>query len=185
MSLATWASSMGEDGALTERILHILHLLWETIMNTRWSCKVIWKWNDTGKKSGNEQFLSELRKWVFHERGHLKFIDVATSQGWGRHGWTVISRSCHNCHIFPEYGAIMGFFPVNHVTLRYLKLTGRSDEFVSMIESYWWALHWNRNCKQTCWTVRREFRGMVQKGRRSWGCDQSFRNTFQSSWKWL
>lgn len=44
-------------------------------------------------------------------------------------------------HIFPEYGAIMGFFPVNHVTLRYLKLTGRSDEFVSMIESYWWALH--------------------------------------------
>ncbi|KAJ6907739.1 aconitate hydratase 1 [Populus alba x Populus x berolinensis] len=36
----------------------------------------------------------------------------------------------------PEYGATMGFFPVDHVTLQYLKLTGRSDGTVSMIESY-------------------------------------------------
>uniref|UniRef100_A0A7N0TF92 Aconitate hydratase n=1 Tax=Kalanchoe fedtschenkoi TaxID=63787 RepID=A0A7N0TF92_KALFE len=36
----------------------------------------------------------------------------------------------------PEYGATMGFFPVDHVTLQYLKLTGRSDETVEMIESY-------------------------------------------------
>ncbi|KAK9165048.1 hypothetical protein Scep_000239 [Stephania cephalantha] len=36
----------------------------------------------------------------------------------------------------PEYGATMGFFPVDHVTLQYLKLTGRSEETVSMIESY-------------------------------------------------
>ncbi|XP_078436438.1 aconitate hydratase, cytoplasmic-like [Wolffia australiana] len=36
----------------------------------------------------------------------------------------------------PEYGATMGFFPVDHVTLQYLKLTGRSDETVSMIEAY-------------------------------------------------
>ncbi|KAH8508174.1 hypothetical protein H0E87_010341 [Populus deltoides] len=36
----------------------------------------------------------------------------------------------------PEYGATMGFFPVDHVTLQYLKLTGRSDETISMIESY-------------------------------------------------
>ncbi|XVE80397.1 hypothetical protein DITRI_Ditri14bG0136300 [Diplodiscus trichospermus] len=36
----------------------------------------------------------------------------------------------------PEYGATMGFFPVDHVTLQYLKLTGRSDETVSMIEGY-------------------------------------------------
>ncbi|XP_031401104.1 aconitate hydratase 1 [Punica granatum] len=36
----------------------------------------------------------------------------------------------------PEYGATMGFFPVDHVTLQYLKLTGRSAETVSMIESY-------------------------------------------------
>ncbi|KAK9024688.1 hypothetical protein V6N11_004846 [Hibiscus sabdariffa] len=36
----------------------------------------------------------------------------------------------------PEYGATMGFFPVDHVALQYLKLTGRSDETVSMIEAY-------------------------------------------------
>ncbi|KMZ63341.1 Aconitate hydratase, 3-isopropylmalate dehydratase [Zostera marina] len=36
----------------------------------------------------------------------------------------------------PEYGATMGFFPVDHITLQYLRLTGRSDETVSMIEAY-------------------------------------------------
>lgn len=36
----------------------------------------------------------------------------------------------------PEYGATMGFFPVDHVTLQYLSLTGRSDDTVSLIESY-------------------------------------------------
>ncbi|TVU48452.1 hypothetical protein EJB05_08090 [Eragrostis curvula] len=36
----------------------------------------------------------------------------------------------------PEYGATMGFFPVDAKTLDYLKLTGRSDETVAMIESY-------------------------------------------------
>ncbi|XP_072955826.1 aconitate hydratase, cytoplasmic [Typha angustifolia] len=36
----------------------------------------------------------------------------------------------------PEYGATMGFFPVDHVTLQYLRLTGRSDDTVAMIESY-------------------------------------------------
>lgn len=34
----------------------------------------------------------------------------------------------------PEYGATMGFFPVDHVTLQYLKLTGRSDETVSIFQ---------------------------------------------------
>ncbi|XP_058076563.1 putative aconitate hydratase, cytoplasmic [Magnolia sinica] len=36
----------------------------------------------------------------------------------------------------PEYGATMGFFPVDHVTLQYLKLTRRSDKTVAMIEAY-------------------------------------------------
>ncbi|KAG4114650.1 hypothetical protein ERO13_D12G058700v2 [Gossypium hirsutum] len=36
----------------------------------------------------------------------------------------------------PEYGATMGFFPVDHVTLQYLQLTGRSEETIAMIESY-------------------------------------------------
>ncbi|KAL3538944.1 hypothetical protein ACH5RR_002310 [Cinchona calisaya] len=28
------------------------------------------------EKSGNEQFLTEISKWVFHERGHLKAVNV-------------------------------------------------------------------------------------------------------------
>ncbi|MGQ0767415.1 MAG: aconitate hydratase, partial [Gemmatimonadota bacterium] len=36
----------------------------------------------------------------------------------------------------PEYGATMGFFPVDHETLRYLSLTGRSDEHVALVEAY-------------------------------------------------
>jgi aconitate hydratase len=36
----------------------------------------------------------------------------------------------------PEYGATMGFFPVDDETLRYLRLTGRSAEQVELIEQY-------------------------------------------------
>ncbi|XP_019095810.1 PREDICTED: aconitate hydratase 3, mitochondrial-like [Camelina sativa] len=35
-----------------------------------------------------------------------------------------------------EYEATLGFSPVDHITLEYLKLKGRSDETVTMIESY-------------------------------------------------
>jgi aconitate hydratase len=36
----------------------------------------------------------------------------------------------------PEYGATCGFFPVDAETLRYLKLTGRSDERLALVEAY-------------------------------------------------
>ncbi|QHA89295.1 aconitate hydratase AcnA [Serratia rhizosphaerae] len=36
----------------------------------------------------------------------------------------------------PEYGATCGFFPVDEVTLGYLKLSGRSDEQIALVESY-------------------------------------------------
>jgi aconitate hydratase len=36
----------------------------------------------------------------------------------------------------PEYGATVGFFPVDHETLRYLRLTGRSDELIERVERY-------------------------------------------------
>ncbi len=36
----------------------------------------------------------------------------------------------------PEYGATMGFFPVDEETLRYLRLTGRSEEAVDLVERY-------------------------------------------------
>ncbi len=36
----------------------------------------------------------------------------------------------------PEYGATMGFFPIDAETLRYLRETGRSDEQVELVETY-------------------------------------------------
>ena len=36
----------------------------------------------------------------------------------------------------PEYGATMGFFPVDEETLKYLRLSGRSDEQVALVEAY-------------------------------------------------
>src|SRR5206468_12127348 len=36
----------------------------------------------------------------------------------------------------PEYGATCGFFPVDDMTLAYLRLTGRSDERVALVEAY-------------------------------------------------
>jgi aconitate hydratase A / 2-methylisocitrate dehydratase len=39
----------------------------------------------------------------------------------------------------PEYGATMGFFPVDEETCAYYKATGRSDEHVELIRSYFTA----------------------------------------------
>ena len=36
----------------------------------------------------------------------------------------------------PEYGATMGFFPIDDITLTYLRLTGRSDEQIDLVERY-------------------------------------------------
>ena len=36
----------------------------------------------------------------------------------------------------PEYGATMGFFPVDHETLRYLERTGRKPETIDLVERY-------------------------------------------------
>lgn len=36
----------------------------------------------------------------------------------------------------PEYGATCGFFPVDDVTLEYMRLSGRSDEQIALVETY-------------------------------------------------
>src|ERR687897_1505557 len=36
----------------------------------------------------------------------------------------------------PEYGATCGFFPVDEATLEYLRLTGRSDDRIDLVETY-------------------------------------------------
>src|SRR5688500_19494812 len=39
----------------------------------------------------------------------------------------------------PEYGATMGFFPVDDATIKYFEGTGRSDEEVAALQSYFKA----------------------------------------------
>src|SRR3984957_12710584 len=36
----------------------------------------------------------------------------------------------------PEYGATIGFFPIDHQTLDYLRLTNRSTELIALVEAY-------------------------------------------------
>jgi len=36
----------------------------------------------------------------------------------------------------PEYGATMGFFPIDDQTLAYLRLTGRDDQQIALVEAY-------------------------------------------------
>ena len=36
----------------------------------------------------------------------------------------------------PETGATCGFFPVDDVTLEYLRLTGRDAERIALVEAY-------------------------------------------------
>lgn len=36
----------------------------------------------------------------------------------------------------PEYGATMGFFPIDNESLRYMRRTGRSEELVKLVENY-------------------------------------------------
>ncbi len=36
----------------------------------------------------------------------------------------------------PEYGATCGFFPVDHVTMEYLRLSGRDEDRIALVEAY-------------------------------------------------
>ncbi|PBC30251.1 cytoplasmic aconitate hydratase [Apis cerana] len=45
----------------------------------------------------------------------------------------------------PEYGATVGFFPIDQQSLIYLRQTGRSEEHINKIEKYLTAVHMLRN----------------------------------------
>ncbi|XP_003695791.1 cytoplasmic aconitate hydratase [Apis florea] len=45
----------------------------------------------------------------------------------------------------PEYGATVGFFPIDQQSLTYLRQTGRSEEHINKIEKYLTAVHMLRN----------------------------------------
>ncbi|HEX4519198.1 MAG TPA: aconitate hydratase AcnA [Gaiellaceae bacterium] len=61
-----------------------------------------------------------------------KFVEYF---GDGVAGLTVADRATLG-NMSPEYGATCGFFPVDALTLEYLRLTGRSEARVALVEAY-------------------------------------------------
>ncbi|MFP5430239.1 MAG: aconitase family protein, partial [Gammaproteobacteria bacterium] len=66
-----------------------------------------------------------------------KFVEFF---GEGTRHLTVTDRATI-ANMAPEYGATMGFFPVDEATVRYMKGTGRTDDDVDAFESYFRAQH--------------------------------------------
>lgn len=61
-----------------------------------------------------------------------KFVEFF---GQGTASLTVADRATIG-NMAPEYGATMGFFPVDEKTLDYLRMTGRPEKHVSLVEKY-------------------------------------------------
>lgn len=61
-----------------------------------------------------------------------KFVEFF---GEGVSGMSLADRATI-ANMSPEYGATMGFFPVDDVSLAYLRQTGRTDDEVSLVERY-------------------------------------------------
>ncbi len=61
-----------------------------------------------------------------------KFVEF---YGDGLKGMSVADRATI-ANMAPEYGATMGFFPVDDQTLKYLRLTGRSEGQIDLVERY-------------------------------------------------
>ncbi len=55
--------------------------------------------------------------------------------GPGLHAMTLADRATI-ANMAPEYGATCGFFPIDDKTLDYMRLTGRPDETVALVEAY-------------------------------------------------
>ncbi len=62
-----------------------------------------------------------------------KFVEFF---GPGLHNMPLADRATIS-NMAPEYGATCGIFPVDEETLRYLRLSGRSEELVSLVEAYY------------------------------------------------
>ena len=61
-----------------------------------------------------------------------KFVEY---YGPGLDGLSLADRATI-ANMAPEYGATMGFFPVDAETLKYLRLSGRSEHHVQLVEAY-------------------------------------------------
>ncbi|WP_148715579.1 aconitate hydratase AcnA [Chitinolyticbacter meiyuanensis] len=70
-----------------------------------------------------------------HEKVVGQFVEFF---GTGTASLTVTDRATI-ANMAPEYGATMGFFPVDEKTLAYLRGTGRTDEEIALFEAYFKA----------------------------------------------
>src|SRR6187401_1244374 len=61
-----------------------------------------------------------------------KFVEF---YGSGLHELALADRATI-ANMAPEYGATCGFFPIDHATLGYLRLTGRDEQTVALVEAY-------------------------------------------------
>ncbi|OYY71704.1 aconitate hydratase [Sphingomonas sp. 28-63-12] len=55
--------------------------------------------------------------------------------GPGLHALSLADRATI-ANMAPEYGATCGFFPIDEATITYLRLTGRTDEQIALVEAY-------------------------------------------------
>ncbi len=62
-----------------------------------------------------------------------KFVEYF---GPGLHNLPLADRATI-ANMAPEYGATCGIFPVDHETLKYLRLSGRPEELVALVEAYY------------------------------------------------
>ena len=70
---------------------------------------------------------------ILRETGVVgKFVEY---YGHGLDGLPLADRATIG-NMSPEYGATCGFFPVDAETIRYLRLTGRPDERIALVEAY-------------------------------------------------
>jgi len=70
---------------------------------------------------------------ILREQGVVgKFVEF---YGKGVRGMSLADRATL-ANMAPEYGATMGFFPVDEETIRYLRQTGRSEQDVELVERY-------------------------------------------------
>src|SRR4051812_4431869 len=71
---------------------------------------------------------------MLRKRGVVgKFVEYF---GPGLHGLPLADRATI-ANMAPEYGATCGIFPVDEETLKYLRLTGRTDEQIKLTETYY------------------------------------------------
>lgn len=70
---------------------------------------------------------------MLRKRGVVgKFVEF---YGPGMHTLSLADRATVS-NMAPEYGATMGFFPIDEKTLDYLRLTNRSEQKIKLIKDY-------------------------------------------------